>query len=86
MTTFLERAVRIATALNQSGLWDEADGFFYDLLRMPDGSVGAAADPLDGGAAADPPGGRRCRAWRPSSGAALGKHFARVPRGPGRDR
>ena len=39
MTTFLERAVRIAAALNQSGLWDEADGFFYDLLRMPDGSA-----------------------------------------------
>jgi hypothetical protein len=38
VTTFLERAVRIATALNQSGLWDDADGFYYDLLRMPDGS------------------------------------------------
>ena len=39
VTTFLERAVRIATSLNQSGLWDEADGFFYDLLKMPDGSA-----------------------------------------------
>ena len=36
--TFLERAVRIAAALNQSGLWDDVDGFFYDTLRLPDGS------------------------------------------------
>ncbi len=39
ITTFLERAVGIATALNRSGLWDETDGFFYDLLRLPDGSA-----------------------------------------------
>ncbi len=39
MTTFLERAVRIASAMNESGLWDDTDGFFYDLLRMPDGTA-----------------------------------------------
>lgn len=38
-TTFLEHAVRIAAAMNRSGLWDEADGFFYDALRLSDGST-----------------------------------------------
>ena len=38
MTTFLEHAVRITTAMNQQGLWDEEDGFYYDSLRLPDGS------------------------------------------------
>jgi hypothetical protein len=39
MTTFLEHAVRIGAAMNQSGLWDEADGFFYDELKLADGSA-----------------------------------------------
>ena len=39
MTTFLEHAVRIGAAMNQSGLWDEADGFFYDELKLADGST-----------------------------------------------
>ena len=38
MTTFLEHAVRIAAAMNRHGLWDEQDGFYYDTLRLPDGS------------------------------------------------
>ena len=38
VTTYLEHAVRIAAALNKSGLWDDVDGFFYDLLRLPDGA------------------------------------------------
>ncbi len=38
MTTFLEHAVRIAAAMNRSGLWDDADGFYYDQLRLADGS------------------------------------------------
>jgi len=33
---FFEHFAAIATAMQQ--LWDEADGFFYDRLRMPDGS------------------------------------------------
>jgi hypothetical protein len=37
-TTFLEHAVRIASAMGSSGLWDEADGFYYDALRLPDGT------------------------------------------------
>ena len=39
---FLEHFLWIAAAINRqgnSGLWDEEDGFYYDVLRMPDGSV-----------------------------------------------
>ena len=25
--------------MNRSGLWDEADGFFYDALKLGDGSA-----------------------------------------------
>ena len=38
-TTFMEHAVRIAAAMNRSGLWDEEDGFFYDALKLADGSA-----------------------------------------------
>ena len=34
---FFEHFVYIASAMNKGGLWDEEDGFYYDLLRMPDG-------------------------------------------------
>jgi Mannosylglycerate hydrolase MGH1-like glycoside hydrolase domain len=37
-TTFLEHAVRIAAAMNRSGLWDADDGFFYDALKLADGT------------------------------------------------
>jgi hypothetical protein len=36
--TFLEHAVRINLAINQQGLWDESDAFYYDALHLPDGS------------------------------------------------
>ncbi len=39
---FFEHFFWIAAALNQigdAGLWDEEDGFYYDLLRLPDGSA-----------------------------------------------
>jgi hypothetical protein len=41
---FLDHFLFIAAAMdrigeNQDELWDEEDGFFYDLLRMPDGSA-----------------------------------------------
>jgi hypothetical protein len=38
---FLEHFLYIANAINgmgASGLWDDDDGFFYDRLRLPDGS------------------------------------------------
>jgi len=41
---FFEHTLRIAGAMdrigdNQDELWDEEDGFFYDLLRLPDGNA-----------------------------------------------
>ncbi|HWD09429.1 MAG TPA: glucosidase, partial [Actinomycetota bacterium] len=38
-TKFFEHFTYIAVALDQRGLWDEEDGFFYDLLHNPDGST-----------------------------------------------
>src|SRR5207249_6388820 len=37
---FTEHFLYIAAAMNkagQDGMWDEEDGFYYDLLRLPDG-------------------------------------------------
>ena len=42
VTKFLEHFLYIAGAMNKlgpDGMWDEEDGFFYDLLRLPDGST-----------------------------------------------
>ncbi|SDH18109.1 glucosidase [Nitrosomonas sp. Nm132] len=39
---FTEHFFYIAAAMNrpgQEGMWDEEDGFYYDLLRLPDGSA-----------------------------------------------
>jgi len=36
-TKFFEHFTRIATASKKQGLWDDADGFFYDQLRLPNG-------------------------------------------------
>ena len=40
-TKFFEHFIYIAEAMNASGenatqLWDEEDGFFYDVLHLPD--------------------------------------------------
>ncbi len=38
---FADHFIYIAAAMNkpgQDGMWDEEDGFYYDLLRLPDGS------------------------------------------------
>ncbi|SNY53071.1 MGH1-like glycoside hydrolase domain-containing protein [Paractinoplanes atraurantiacus] len=41
--TYFEHFAWISVAVNHAaageGMWDEEDGFFYDLLRMPDGST-----------------------------------------------
>jgi hypothetical protein len=37
---FLEHFLWIASGMNrpgQDGMWDEQDGFYYDLLRLPTG-------------------------------------------------
>jgi hypothetical protein len=39
---FLEHFLYIAAAMNKpgaDGMWDEQDGFYYDLLRLPDGNA-----------------------------------------------
>lgn len=39
---FIEHFFYIASGMNRSGedgMWDEEDGFYYDLLRLPDGSA-----------------------------------------------
>jgi len=41
--TYLEHFINIASAMDKIGynndeMWDEKDGFFYDVLRFPDGS------------------------------------------------
>ncbi|HZS13324.1 MAG TPA: glucosidase [Candidatus Dormibacteraeota bacterium] len=38
-TKFFEHFVRIADAINRRGLWDEQDGFYYDVLHRPDGTT-----------------------------------------------
>jgi hypothetical protein len=39
---FVDHFLWIAAAMNRSGaegMWDEEDGFYYDILRLPDGSA-----------------------------------------------
>ncbi len=39
---FIEHFAYIAAAMNRSGeggMWDEEDGFYYDVLRLPDGTA-----------------------------------------------
>jgi hypothetical protein len=41
-TKFVEHFLWIAKAINQvghDGMWDEGDGFYYDVLRLPDGQA-----------------------------------------------
>jgi len=38
-TKFYEHFALIASALNDKGLWDEEDGFYYDVLHLGDGAV-----------------------------------------------
>jgi len=74
---FLEHFSLIANALDQQGLWDDEDGFYYDQLRRPDGSrvpvkvrsmVGVL--PLMAFAVVDETAIERART--------MGKHFARL--------
>ena len=48
------------TSMAADGMWDEEDGFFYDVLRLPDGSASGsrcarwwACCPLCGGTSFD---------------------------------
>ena len=74
--TFLEHAVRISAAINQQGLWDEADGFYYDALHMPDGTrIPLRIHSMVGLLPILPATSVPRQAAQ--IGAALGKHFAR---------
>ena len=51
---FWEHFVYIAHAMShrghdRMGLWNEEDGFFYDVLKLPDGYTISHEDPLHGG-------------------------------------
>jgi hypothetical protein len=37
LVKFIEHFLWIASSMLFSGMWDEEDGFFYDILRLPDG-------------------------------------------------
>jgi Mannosylglycerate hydrolase MGH1-like glycoside hydrolase domain len=42
VTKFVEHFLYIAAGMNKpgpEGMWDEEDGFYYDMLRLPDGSA-----------------------------------------------
>ncbi|MCG3776003.1 MAG: hypothetical protein JW395_2852 [Nitrospira sp.] len=42
VTKFIEHFLYISAGMNKlgpEGMWDEEDGFYYDLLRLPDGSA-----------------------------------------------
>ncbi len=50
---FVQHFFQIAGAMDRVGqtpdeMWDEEDGFFYDVLRLPDGSATRLAHPFDG--------------------------------------
>ena len=47
----LDRGAMDHIGEHEDGLWDEEDGFFYDVLRLPDGTAHAAQGALDGRAA-----------------------------------
>ncbi len=73
---FFQHTLFIAGAMDRVGdrhdeMWDEEDGFFYDVLRLPDGSRDAAEGALDRRAAAA---GRRWRCSRRTSSTKL-PHF-----------
>ncbi len=98
--TFFEHFAWIAVAMNRVGpgrtsMWDEEDGFFYDVLRLPDGKgvplkvrsmvgllplAAATVIPSDVDARFPEPGGRRAGVHRPASR----RVRRRVRRPPGR--
>ena len=69
--------------VGQDGMWDEEDGFYYDVLRLPDGTRDAAQGALDGGsAAAVRDHGHRAlaaRARAEAGGAAFAERVRRMP-------
>ena len=86
MQTFLEHFAAIRDALDGIGLWDDADGIFYDRLlhARGHGADQGAVDRVD-----DPDAGGRRRQWRTAGRHALGDQAVRpvpAPPRPGRAR
>ncbi len=44
----MDRQRNGSSGVHTDELWDEDDGFFYDVLRMPDGQSDAFESALDG--------------------------------------
>ena len=91
---FVEHFLWIASSMTHlggdTGMWDEEDGFFYDVLRLPDGQaqrlkvrsmVGllplCAATVFDGRAAGEVPGDRRAVPVVPRRPARAGRRHPR---------
>jgi len=82
---FAEHFLWIAAAMNKvghDGMWDEADGFYYDVLRLPDGSAArlkvrslVGLLPLCATTVIEP----RLRAYLPQVGEWLQKRFSHIP-------
>ena len=91
MVKFLEHFSLISEAIEEQGLWNEEDGFYYDQLRRPDGSVVPDQGALDGRRpAADGLRRRRRRGDRPRAGdgealRAAARAARRAAAPPGRD-
>ena len=54
---FVQHFMWISYAMDRIGdchdeMWDEQDGFFYDVLRLPDGQCDASEGTVHGGSAA----------------------------------
>ena len=82
---FWEHFLYIAHAMNNRGndgieLWDEEDGFYYDVLHLPDGTPLPAEGALDG--RADPALRRRDARARDAATAPRLPHAARVVHRP----
>ena len=45
---FLEHFAAISEAIDDQGMWDDADGLYYDRLLTPDGTAVPGQGPLDG--------------------------------------
>ncbi len=84
-TKFFEHFAYIAAAAYEQGLWDAEDAFFYDVLRLADGTKVPLQGPLGGRAAAA---GSRHPAHRPHHAppARAGRAAALVPHQPPRVR
>ena len=81
---FVEHFLWIASSMmhagEDTGMWDEEDGFFYDVLRLPDGTRAAAEGALDGRAAAAVRGRRCSRASCSTKYPRARRALARLPR------